>query len=84
MEKETRANELLRGFDEMFETGSPPFDMSDLKDRNRDLIWLLLEKVDAGRDRKYIPLLEAWMQVDCKKVRVRIGRVIDNLDRDVT
>jgi hypothetical protein len=53
--------------------------MSYLRDKNRGLIWLLLEKVESTGDPKYIPLLEAWEQVDYKKVQQRIRQVIDRL-----
>ena len=79
IEKETYADELLSGFDDMLATGSPTFDMGYLKDKPRDLIWLLFEKVEATGDTKYIPLLDAWAQVDYKKVRQRIRHVIDRL-----
>ncbi len=62
----------------MLEAG-PPYDMTYLKDRNRGMILLLLDKVEAARDPKYIPLLEAWAQVDYKKVRERIREVIRRL-----
>jgi len=53
--------------------------MNYLKDRNRGMIMLLLDKVESTRDPKYVPLLEAWERIDCKKVRARIRRVIQYL-----
>ena len=79
IERETYANELLRGLDEMLETSSGPYIMSYLKDRNREMILLLLDKVEATGDPKYIPLLEAWARIDYKKVRGRIRGIIDRL-----
>lgn len=79
IEKETYASELLSSFDDMLATGRRPFDMSYLKQKNRDLIRLLLDKVEATSDTEYIPLLEAWEQVDSKKVRQRIRQVISRL-----
>ena len=57
------------------------YDMTYLKDRNRGMILLLLDKVEASGDRKYIPILEAWAEIDYKKVRRRIRGVIDALER---
>jgi hypothetical protein len=71
IEKETYANELLAGFDEILKKGQPPYDMSYLKDRNRSLILTLLDKVEASENPKYVPLLEAWAEIDYKKVRER-------------
>ena len=79
IERETYADELLLGFDRTLATGSEPFDMEYLKDRARDMILLLLDKVEATGDKKYIPLLEAWAEIDYKKVRRRIGQVIQVL-----
>jgi hypothetical protein len=81
IERETYANELLRGFDDLLATGPRPYDMSYLKDRDRGLIFLLLDKVRATGDAKYIPLLEAWAEIDYKKVRKRIRHVIDHLNQ---
>jgi len=76
IEKETFANELLTGFDELLTTKQPPYDMSYLKDRNRSLIWCLLDKIEASENPKYLPLLEAWEQIDYKKVKLRIEQVM--------
>ncbi len=79
IEKETYAVELMQGFDKLLAEARPPFDMSYLIGRGRDLIWCLLDKVEASRNPKYLPLLEAWEQIDCKKVRQRIRQVMQNL-----
>jgi hypothetical protein len=79
IERETYAEELRHGFDALLAASTGPFDMRYLKDRPRDMILLLLDKVEQTRDPKYIPLLEAWAEVDYKKVRLRIGQVIGAL-----
>ena len=81
IEQETYADEFLHGFDDILATGHRPFDMSYLKDRNRGMILRLLDKVEDTRDPKYIPLLEAWEQIDYKKVRQRIQQVISYLSQ---
>ena len=81
IERETYAGELLQEFDAVLESGREQFDMSYLKDRARDMILLLLDKVEATGDRKYIPILKAWAEIDYKKVRKRIGQVVDRLER---
>jgi hypothetical protein len=53
--------------------------MSDLKDRNREVIWRLLEKIEASGDLRYIPALEAWEPIDYRKVRARIRSAIRSL-----
>lgn len=79
IEKETYATELLRGFDEMLMIEKEVYDMTYLKDKSRELILLLLDKVEASGNKAYIPLLEAWTEVDYKKVRERIKEVIHHL-----
>jgi superfamily II DNA helicase RecQ len=79
IERETRAEELLRGFETLLESSQGAYDMTYLKDRNRGMILLLLDKVAATGDSKYIPLLKAWAAVDYKKVRARIREVIEQL-----
>jgi len=76
IEKETFANELLTGFDKLLTTNQPPYDMSYLKDRNRSLIWHLLDKIETSGNPKYLPLLEAWEQIDYKKIKLRIEQVM--------
>jgi hypothetical protein len=79
IEKETCAVEFLQQFDQLLETTQPPYDMSFLKDRNRGMIFLLLDKVENTGLPKYIPLLEAWAQIDYRKVQQRIWQVIHKL-----
>ena len=79
IEKETMANEHLRHIDEALRPSPQPPDMSDLKDRNREVIWRLLEKIEASGDLRYIPALEAWEPIDYRKVRARIRSVIRSL-----
>lgn len=78
IEKETYARELFEGFDARLRAG-PPFGMEELKDRNRGMILRLLALVAESDDPRYIPLLEAWAEVDYRKVRQRIGQVVRRL-----
>jgi hypothetical protein len=75
IEAETMAEELLRDFDVRLEAG-PPYDFSHLKDRNREMIMLLLDKLEASGRPELIPLLQAWSEIDYAKVRARIAQVI--------
>ena len=84
IEKDTYSDELLRGFDKMLESGCGLFNMSYLKDRNRELILMLLDKVEATGNRKYLPILESWEKIDYKKVRERIEKVIVHLKQSET
>lgn len=70
------SGQLLKEWDKWLDEDSPIPNMEYLKDRNRELIHLLLDKVEETRDTKYIPILEAWEAIDYKKVRQRIRSVI--------
>jgi hypothetical protein len=83
IEKETFADELLAGFDKLLTTSQPPYDMSYLKDRNRALIWCLLDKIEASGNPKYLALLEAWEQVDYRKVKQRIQEIMRKIKEAV-
>lgn len=78
IEKETYARELVADFDALVAAG-PPFDMTYLKDRNRGLIMRVLDLVSESGDARYIPLLEAWAEIDYRKVRERITQVVRGL-----
>ncbi len=60
----------------MLSSQSKDFNMTYLKDRNREMILSLLDKIEAIGDTRYIPILEAWKEIDYKKVRKRINQVI--------
>ncbi|MDZ7341341.1 MAG: RQC-minor-1 family DNA-binding protein [candidate division KSB1 bacterium] len=79
IEMDTYSDELLQGFHELIASGKTEFDMTYLKDRNREMILSLLDKVAAKGDKKYIPILEAWKRVDYKKVRQKISGVINSM-----
>ena len=72
IEKETYATELLAGFDALLEAPQSAYDMSYLRDRERGMILLLLDKVEATNDPKYIPILDDWASVDYKKVKPEV------------
>jgi superfamily II DNA helicase RecQ len=79
IERVTYANELFKTITEAVLKEASDFDMSFLKDKNRQVIFLLLDMVQASRDARFIPLLESWEKLDYKKVRQRIRNVINSL-----
>lgn len=79
IERENFADELLAGFDNLVQNG-PPYDMEYLKDKDRQMILRLLEKIESTLDTQHIPLLVAWKKIDYKKVQIRIREVIRRLE----
>jgi hypothetical protein len=80
IEVEKRAEELVGMFVARLDKG-PPYDFSELKDRNRQMIFLFLDKLELSCRPEFRPLLEAWAEIDYAKVRARIAAVIRSLNR---
>lgn len=80
IESDQYANELLDEWKEWIEQGKKNPDMTYLKDRNRGMILLLLEKVKESGNPAFIPFLELWEKVDYKKVRAEIRNTINILE----
>lgn len=79
IERETYAEELLQKLTSLLADGDYNF-VEELKDRNRGMILLLLEKIRNTNNRGFIPLLKAWQEIDYKKVRIKIQEVINYLN----
>lgn len=79
IERDTYSDELLDELKEFLDSGNYSV-VLDLKDRNRGMILLLLDKIKATRDKRFIPLLEAWAAIDYKKIQAVIREVIEALN----
>lgn len=79
IERETYANELLEELWDAAENRNYEF-VETLKDRNRGMILLLLDKIEATGNKGFITILDAWKSIDYKKVRTRIEEVIAQLE----
>ncbi|WP_373893920.1 RQC-minor-1 family DNA-binding protein [Virgibacillus sp. CBA3643] len=82
IERDQMADELLHEWDNWLATEKQSPDMHYLKDRNRGMILLLLDKVKETNDEKYIPYLKEWEKNDYKKVRAAIWSTIQALESD--
>ena len=83
IERETYADELLQKLIKLLEGKDYSF-VQELKDRNRGMILLLIEKIRQTGNARFIPLLKAWKEIEYKKVQVKIQRVIDYLMKEGT
>lgn len=81
IERETYAQELLQKLAKLLEGKDYSF-VQELKDRNRGMILLLIEKIRQTGNARFIPLLKAWKEVEYKKVQAEIQRVIDYLMKE--
>ena len=78
IERETYAEELLRTFERLLEGRDYSF-VQELKDRNRGMIILFLDKIKQTGNARYIPILKFWKEIEYKKVPAEIQKVIDYL-----
>ena len=76
IEKDTYSSELLMILKAIADRKSNAEDVSFLKDKNRSLIFLLLDKIASSKDPTYIYVLRQWERIEFKKVRQRIQQVI--------
>lgn len=83
IERETYAEELLQKLAKLLE-GKDYSYVQELKDRNRGMILLLIEKIMLTGNARFIPILKAWKEIEYKKVQANIQRVIDYLMKEGT
>ena len=79
IERETMADELLQTLEAAAESKDYHV-LIELKDRDRGMILLLLEKIRGTGNREFIPLLRAWQIFEYKKVRLAIQGVINQFN----
>jgi len=75
IERETYATELQQRLEALVAPSDTTPDLTWLNDMNREVVMLLLDRIEAAGDAKYIPALEAWSQNTFKKIRARIRQV---------
>lgn len=83
IERETYAEELLQDLAKLLD-GKDYTYVQELKDRNRGMILLLIEKIKLTGNARFIPILKAWKEIEYKKVQAEIQRVIDYLVKEGT
>jgi superfamily II DNA helicase RecQ len=81
IERAHRAEEFMREWDLWTSQKKSEIDMSYLKDRNRGLILLFLNRVKRSANPKYIPYLRQWHKIDYKKVQAAILETIRHIER---
>jgi len=81
IERAQRIEMFLAEWDAWLAQGKQEIDMTYLKDRNREMMLLFLERVRETGDKKYVPYLRQWAAVDYKKVRAAIQETIAVLEK---
>jgi len=78
VERETYTEELLQKLTELLDGHDYSF-VGELKDRNRGMILLLIEKIRKTNNPDFIALLKAWQEIDYKKIQSALQGAIDYL-----
>jgi hypothetical protein len=81
IERETYSEELLQKLQSLLDHNDFSF-VQELKDRNRRMILLLIEKIKQTGNARFIPLLKAWKAIEYKKVQSAIQNSIDHLKQE--
>lgn len=79
IERDTYAAELHARIDALIAGSDTPPDLGWLNDKNREVVMLLLERIERTGDPGYLPTLDAWSHNTFKKIHQRILQVMEHL-----
>lgn len=80
IEKSTYTDELLAQLVAAAENGSYEF-VETLRDRDRGMIFLLLDKIAETKNKELLIILKAWEGIAYKKVKMKIQEVMNILEK---
>lgn len=80
IEADTFAEEIYQRFCRDLKEGRSDM-LSEMQDVNRQVVMEVLEKIRAGRNAEFIPVLEEWKRKEVRKVRERISSVQNSLSQ---
>jgi hypothetical protein len=76
IERETYANELMEYINMWLGSPATAPDIGWLNNKNREVLFLLLDHIEASQNPKYLPALEAWASDTSSRLARRINAVI--------
>jgi hypothetical protein len=76
IERETYANELMQSIDMWLASPAATPDIGWLNHKNREVLFLLLDHIEASENQKYLPFLDAWASHTSRRLAKRIHAVI--------
>jgi len=79
IERDQFADELLAEWEMWVKESVTPVSMEYLKDRNREMMLLFLEKVKQTKNQAFIPFLKQWEKIEYKKMKKAIREVIEEI-----
>lgn len=80
IEAETFAEEIYQRFCRELKEGRSDI-VSEMQEVNRQVVMEVLEKIRAGKNAEFIPMLEEWKKIEVRKVRERISSVQRSLEQ---
>lgn len=78
IERETYAEELLLKLASLLDGHDFSY-IETLKDRNRGMILLLIDKIKGTDNARFVPLLRAWQAIEYKKVQAELQNAVQYL-----
>ncbi len=72
IERETYADELLEGINRLLAVGNELQDLSWLTEKNPEVLQLILDKIAATGDPKYLPILKRWQNKATRRISKHI------------
>ena len=72
IERETYADELLERMNRLLADGDPMQDLRWLTERNPEVLQLIVDKIAATGDPKYLPILKRWQNKATRRVSLHI------------
>ena len=79
IEQNTYSDELLMKLTQIATGPVQTADIQFLKDKNRSFIFMLLDKIEAGKDERLLSVLEEWRKIDYKESSNPISEAIQSL-----
>jgi hypothetical protein len=84
IERETFAEEWLEKIDCSLDGGGEAVTPAMLNELHREVVLLILDRIEASGSPKYIRFLKAWSKDTFRKVRQRIRQVLQGLEQAST
>lgn len=76
IERETYANELMEYVNMCLASPATKPDIGWLNNKNREVLFLLLDRIEASQNPKYLPVLKVWASDTSRKLARRIHSVM--------
>ncbi|APH06303.1 RQC-minor-1 family DNA-binding protein [Bacillus weihaiensis] len=83
IESDQYTDELIHEWEKWIFRGKTKPDMNYLKDRNRGMILLMLQKIRESGNKSFIPYLTLWKENEYKKFQAEISQTIKAIEEQV-